>query len=114
MMHELQGFLERLTRVERAGGRALHLGPTQLALYDCMHWPHGFTEAVHARFPDVVVDVCACRSSLSGFRVVFTHAYRGEVRAAWYLAIALGLTGCAYALVTTPWWWGATRWIQTI
>jgi hypothetical protein len=114
MMHELQGFLERLTRAERTGGRVLHTGPSQLTLHDCMHWTHAFTEAVHARFPDVLIDVCACRGSLSGFRVVFTHAHVGEVRVAWYLAIALGLTACAYALVGTPWWWGATQWIQMI
>ena len=30
-----------------------------------------------------------------------------------YLAIAAALTGCAYVLVTSP-WWGAYRWIQSI
>jgi hypothetical protein len=113
-MRELQGFIERLTRSERTGGRILQTGPTQLTLNDCMHWTHSFTEAVHARFPDVVIDVCASRASLSGFRVVFTLATCCGVQATWYLAIALGLTACAYALVGTPWWWGATRWIQAI
>jgi hypothetical protein len=79
-----------------------------------MHWSHAFTDAVDHRFPDVVMDVRASSASLSGFVVVFSLSHEaGRVRVGWYLAIAVGLTACAYGLVSSP-WWGAYRWIQGI
>jgi hypothetical protein len=114
MLHDLELFLRQLTNAERAGGRLVHIGASQLALHDCMRWSHSFTDAVHTRFPDVLIDVRASRASLSGFVVFFTLSHEaGRVRAGWYLAIALGLTVCAYRLAASP-WWGAYQWIQGI
>ena len=113
-MQDLDSFVMLLINSERTGGRTRHIGGSILALHDCMGWSHDFTEAVHARFPDVAIDIRASRSSLSGFVVVFTRAADGgQVRAAWYVAIALGLTSCAYALMSSP-WWGAYSWIRDI
>jgi hypothetical protein len=113
-MQDLDLFVRRLVNTERTGGRTRHVGGSILVLHDCMGWSHDFTEAVHARFPDMAIDVRTSRNSLSGFVVVFTREGGViRVRAAWYLAIALGLTSCAYALMASP-WWGAYRWIREI
>ena len=108
-LDDLAHFVGQLINMQRHGGRLQCVGGHQLVLRDCLHWPHDFTEAVHARFPDILIDVRGSRcNSLSGFLVVFT---RGEeaarARGVWLVVIALALTGCAYALVGSPWWVGA-------
>ena len=107
----LSAFVLDLTNSERIGGRTRVIGENSIELLDCMYWPHDATELVQHDFPEVVGDVRACRQSLSGFSVVFMWRDRGRVEALWYVAIGVGLTSCAYALLASP-WWGAYRWMQ--
>jgi hypothetical protein len=108
-LDELELFVGQLIGMQRHGGRLQRVGDTQLVLRDCLRWSHDFTEAVHARFPDMLIDVRGSRgNSLSGFLVVFTRTEEAaRARGAWLMVIALALTGCAYALVASPWWVGA-------
>ena len=109
----LQSLVSELVDSARVGGRFGRAGVDRLELYDCVCWPHGASEYVQREFPEVVVDVRSCRQSLTGFAVVFVWKGISHFEVAWYVAIALGLTGCAYILYTSP-WWGAYRWMQSI
>jgi hypothetical protein len=100
-----------LCNAERVGGRTRRLGSDRLELLDCTWWSHWATEDVQRRFPEVVVDVRACRQSLTGLSVVFIWRGGGRMDVLLYIVIAVGLTCCAYTLVTSP-WWGAYRWIH--
>ena len=109
----LAEFVLAMTGAERVGGRVKCVSSDRLELFDCARWTHHYMDSVLADFPDVCIDMCSCRQSLSGFAVIFHWRRRGRVEAMWYIAIALGLTSCAYALFTSP-WWGAYRLIQGI
>lgn len=116
MGHVLEGLsvlVLSMTNAERTGGRIRRLTETRLELLDCMYWPQEATEMVQRDFPEVVTDIRACRQSLSGFSVLFILKGSGRLEVVWYIAIAVGLTSCAYALFASP-WWGAYRWIQSI
>lgn len=109
----LECLVSELMDSARVGGRFGRVGVDRLELYDCLCWPHGASEYVQREFPEVVVDVRSCRQSITGFAVVFVWNGGSRFELAWYIAIALGLTGCAYVLYTSP-WWGAYRWMQGI
>jgi hypothetical protein len=109
----LAEFVLLLTSAERVGGRTRCIGPDRVELYDCARWPYHYTECVLLDFPEVSIDVCSSRQSLTGFAVIFSWRRRPRVEIMWYIAIALGLTSCVYALFTSP-WWGAYQWIQRI
>jgi hypothetical protein len=113
-MQALGDFVLRLTSADRVGGRVQRVGRDRVELLDCMSWTWGCTERVQREFPEVVVNIRSCRHSLSGFAVVFVWKGGGVFESMWYLAIAVGLTSCAYALFTSPWWWGAYRLIRGI
>ena len=112
-LSRLEEFVGVMMDMERIGGRFSRVGGDRLELYDCLCWPHEASERVQRCFPDVAIDVRSCRHSISGFAVVFVWTCRGGHEMMWCLAIAAALTGCAYVLVTSP-WWGAYRWIQSI
>jgi hypothetical protein len=109
----LSEFVLLLTSAERVGGRTRCVGVDRVELYDCVRWPHHYTDCVLLDFPEVSIDICASRQSLSGFAVIFSWRKGARVETMWYIAIALGLTSCVYALFASP-WWGAYRWIQSI
>lgn len=109
----LEDFVGNMMDMERIGGRFHRAFGDRLELYDCLCWPQGASDRVQRHFPEVAIDVRSCRQSITGFAVVFIWTCRGGHEVMWCLAIAAALTGCAYVLVTSP-WWGAYRWIQSI
>jgi hypothetical protein len=103
-MTDLAELVSTLISVERVGGRVQRVGMTKLLVLDCMHWSQDFTDSVTRLFPDVGIDVCSNRQSLSGFTVGLTWHGGGRVDVVLYVAIAGGLACCIYTLFTSPWW----------
>lgn len=103
-MDKLRALVLQLSNADRVGGRAQVVDSKTLLLYDCMHWSCRCTDIVCGQFPEVQMSVRTCRSSLSGYVIVFHRNVVGRREILWYLVISLTLAGCAYVLLRPPWW----------
>lgn len=112
-MEDLAEYVKGLISLERVGGRVQRLGPNRLLVHDCMHWPQSFTDSVNRVSPEVSVDVCSNRLSLSGFTVGLTMRRRESIDLLLYGVVAGGLACCVYIISTSP-WWGAYRLVSDI
>ena len=96
-MQAVQQTLAAILRSSQTGARFSVESPDTLLIFDCSVWRSDYHYALHARHPNLDINVYHSDESLSGFVVVVRKRPRAPL-APWLTAFGLALALFAYTL----------------
>ena len=61
----------------------------RLVLYDCPHWSHKASSLLFYQYPNIIISINQCNSSISGFVVVFEEKSQHHARLRMVISLIL-------------------------